>query len=145
MLMRILKKCRVLIEQKNQKLIHYSTFSFSNFILWLLSIVGKWKIKFVLHKFTNNEFHAWRWSTYSLYYLMVRKKGGGGVGGGLDDLTSHHLVLGQSYSSYANETARFRTASAGSIAAGLNSLSTSATTATTAGHPVIQASCAKLD
>jgi len=74
----------------------------------------------------------------SLYYLMVRKKGGGGVGGGLDDLTSHHLVLGQSYSSYANETARFRTASAGSIAAGLNSLSTSATTATTAGHPVIQ-------
>ena len=24
----------------------------------LLSIVGKWKIKFVLHKFTNNEFHA---------------------------------------------------------------------------------------
>ena len=76
---------------------------------------------------------------------MVRKKGGGGVGGGLDDLTSHHLVLGQSYSSYANEAARFRTASAGSIAAGLNSLSTSATTATTGGHPVIQASCAKLD
>ena len=41
----------------------------------------------------------------TLYYMMVKKKGGGAS----SDMGTHHLVMGQSYASYANETAaRFR-------------------------------------